>query len=62
MKFAGSNVSTKYFRFGPNIKIRVTVCNVLVQLNEDVFAAYLSKYGSVEPIGQHTVTTSSLSA
>ena len=30
--------------------IRVTVCNVPIQLNGDVLAAYLSKYGSVKAI------------
>ena len=30
--------------------IRVTVCNVPIQLDGDVLAAYLSKYGSVEVV------------
>ena len=54
IKLVGSNVSTKYFRLHPEYqrkhRIRVIVCNVPVQLNGDVLAAYLSAYGSVEEI------------
>ena len=30
--------------------IKVTVCNVSLQLNGDVLAAYLSRYGGVEEV------------
>ena len=50
----GSNVLTNYILLQAEYKgkwrIRVTVCNVPEQLNGDVLAAYLSKYGSVEAV------------
>ena len=53
-KLAGSNISSKYNRLQPEYKghrkIRVTVCNVPIQLNGDVLAAYLSEYGDIEEI------------
>ena len=53
-KLAGENVISKYFRLQPEYmgrrKIRITVCNVLIQLNEEVLAAYLVKHGEIEDI------------
>ena len=50
----GSNVSTKHFRLQPEYKgtrrIKVTMCSVLVQLNRDILAAYMSAYGSVKEV------------
>ena len=31
-------------------KIKITVCNVPIQLNEEVLAAYLCEYGNIEDI------------
>ena len=46
-----SNISSKHFRLQPEYKvqriIKVTVCNVPIQLNGDVLAAYISEYGGV---------------
>ena len=54
MKLAGSNVSTKYFQlqleYREQRRIRVTVCNVPVQLNRNVLTAYLNAYSSVEEV------------
>ena len=54
VKLTGSNVSTKYFRLQPEYKarrrIRVTVCNVPIELNGDALAAYLGAYGRVEEV------------
>ena len=45
-------IAKKYFRLQPEYRgkrrINVTVCNVSMQLNGDVIAAYLSSYGGVE--------------
>ena len=53
-KLAGSNISSKFYRLQPEYKghrkIKVTVCNVPIQLNGDVLAAYLSEYGDIEDI------------
>ena len=53
-KMAGENVTSKYFRLQPEYmgrrKIRITVCNVPIQLNEEVLAAYLVKYREIEEI------------
>ena len=53
-KLAGENVISKYFRLQPEYmgrrKIRITVCNVPIQLNEEVLAAYLVKHGEIEDI------------
>ena len=53
-KLAGENVISKYFRVQPEYmgrrKIRITVCNVPIQLNEEVLAAYLTKHGEIEDI------------
>ena len=72
-KLAGNDISSKYYRLQPEYKshqkIRVTVFNVLIQLNGDVLAAYLRKYGDIEEIitfksssgtahGDYVVTTS----
>ena len=52
-KLAGENIISKYFRLQPEymgrLKIRITVCNVPIQLNE-VLAAYLIKHGEIEDI------------
>ena len=54
VKLAGENVISKYFRLQPEYmgrrKIRITVCNVPIQLNEEVLAAYLVKHGEIEDI------------
>ena len=54
VKLARSNISTKNFwlqlEYQWTRQIRVTMCNIPVQLNGDVLAAYLSKYGSVEEV------------
>ena len=54
VKLAGSNISSKFLRLQPEYKgkqrIKVTVCNVPIQLNGDVLAAHLSEYGSVEDV------------
>ena len=46
-KLAGSNITSKYYRlqleYKGHRKIRVTMCNVPIQLNGDVLAAYLSE-------------------
>ena len=52
-------ITTKYFRLQSEYqgqrRIKVTVCNVSMQLNGDVIAAYLSSYGGVE---DYTLITS----
>ena len=57
-KLAGENVISKYFRLQPEYmgrrKIRITVCNVPIQLNEEVLAAYLVKHGEIEDITKAT--------
>ena len=51
-KLATKNINTKYFRLQPEYlgkrHIKVTVCNASMELNGDVFAAYLSTHGGVE--------------
>ena len=51
-KLATKNITTKYFRRQPEYRgkrrIEVTVCNVSMQLNGEVLAAYLSFYGAIE--------------
>ena len=58
-KLATNNITTKYFRLQPEYQgkrhIKVTVCNISMQLNGDVLAAYLSTYGDVE---EYTLNTS----
>ena len=58
-KLATNNINTKYFRLQPEYlgkrHIKVTVCNVSMQLNGDVLAACLSTYGGVE---EYTLITS----
>ena len=53
-KLAGGNITSKYFRLQPEYmgkrKIKITVCNVPIQLNEEVLAAYLSGYGDIEEV------------
>ena len=52
-KLAG-NITTKFFRLQPEYKghgrIRVTVCNVPMEFNRYVLAAYISDYGVVEEV------------
>ena len=51
---AGDNVTSKYFRLQPKYlgrrRIKITVCNVPIQLNEEVLAAFLSTYGDIEEV------------
>ena len=53
-KLAGGNITSKYFRLQPEYmgrrRIKITVCNVPIALNEEVLAAYLIKYGNIEGI------------
>ena len=53
-KLAGGNITSKYFRLQPEYtgkrKIKIIVCNVPIQLNEEVLAAYLSGYGDIEEV------------
>ena len=53
-KLAGDIITFKYFRLQPEYmgrrKIKITVCNVPIQLNEEVLAAYLSNYGDIEDV------------
>ena len=57
-KLAAHNITTKYFQLQPEYRgkrrINVTVCNVSMELNGDVIAAYLSSYGGVEDYTQIT--------
>ena len=59
-RLAGGNITTRFFRLQPEYRgkrrIRVTVCNVSMQLSGDVLAAYLSIYGGVEQVTQVTST------
>ena len=53
-KLAGGSIISKYFWLQPEYmgkrKIKITVCNVSIQLNEEVLAAYLSGYGDIEGV------------
>ena len=53
-KLAGESINSKYFWLQPEYmgrrRIRITVCNVPIQLNEEVLAAYLCEYGDIENI------------
>ena len=53
-KLAGDNVTSKYFRLQPEYlgrrRIKITVCNVPIQLNEEVLAAFLSTYWDIEEV------------
>ena len=53
-KLAGDTITSKYFRLKPEYmgrrRIRITVCNVPIQLNEEVLAAYLYEYVDIEDI------------
>ena len=55
-KLAENNITAKFFRLQPEYRgqrqIKVTVCNVSMQISGDVFAVYLSAYGGVEHITQ----------
>ena len=54
IKLASSNINPTFFRLQPEYlgkrRIKITVCNVPVQINGDVFAAFLSEYGDVEEV------------
>ena len=54
IKIALGNITTKHYKLQPEYRdqrhIRVTVCGVPIQLNGDVLAAYLSKYGEVDEV------------
>ena len=54
VKLAGSNINSKFFRLQPEYmgrrRIKVTVCNVPMQINREVLAAFLSDYGNVEDV------------
>ena len=54
------SITTRFFKLQPEYRgkrrIRVTVCNVSMQLSGDVLAAYLSIYGGVEQVTQVTST------
>ena len=56
----GGSITARFFRLQPECRgkrgIRVTVCNVSMQLSGDVLAAYLSIYGGVEQVTQVTST------
>ena len=53
VKVARSNITSKY-RLQPKYmgrrRIKVTVCNVPIQLSGDVIAAFLTEYGDVEEV------------
>ena len=53
-KLAGESINSKYFRLQPEYmgrrRICITVCNVPIELNEEVLAAFLCKYGDIEDI------------
>ena len=55
-KLAGGNITSKYFWLQPEYmgrrRIKITVCNVPIALNEEVLAAYLIKYGNIEAINK----------
>ena len=54
IKLAGENITSKYFRLQPEYlgqrRIKVTVCNVPIQINGQVLAALLSEHGDVEDV------------
>ena len=58
-KLAINNITTKFFRLQPEYKgkhrIKVTVCNVSMQLNRDVLTVFLSSFGGAE---DHILITS----
>ena len=53
-KLAGDNITSKYFRLQPEYlgrcRIKIPVCNVPIELNEEVLAAFLSNYGDIEDV------------
>ena len=53
-KLAGDSITSKYFRLQPEYmgkqRIKITICNVPIQLNEEVLAAFLTIYGDIENI------------
>ena len=71
-RYAAKNIVTKFYRQQPEYmdsrKIKVTVCNVPVDLPENVLVSFLSTYGRVEEVsngafeiarGRKTATTPS---
>ena len=54
VKLASNTITSKHFRLQPEYmgrrRIKVTVCNVPIQLSADVIAAYLTEYGDVEDV------------
>ena len=51
-KLAGDNIKSNYFRLQPGYLgrrwVKISVCNVPIELNEEVLAAFLSNYGYIE--------------
>ena len=56
VKLAGGNINSKFFLVQPEYlgrrQIKVTACNVQMQINGKVFAAFLSEYGEVEDVSK----------
>ena len=54
VKLASSTITSKHFWLQPEYmgrrRVKVTVCNVPIQLSADVIAAYLTEYGNVENV------------
>ena len=54
VNLARNNITSKHFRLQPEYmgrrRIKITVCNVPIQLSEDVIAAYLRDYGDLEDV------------
>ena len=57
-RLVGGNITDGFFRLQPEYRgkcrIKVTVCNVSMQISGDVLAAFLSIYGGVEQVIQIT--------
>ena len=55
-KLTGDNITSKYFRLQPEYlgrrRIKITVCNDPIELNEEVLAAFLSNYGDIEDVAK----------
>ena len=56
VKLAGYSISLKFFWLQPEYKgkwrIKVTQCNISIQLNGDLLTTYLSEYGSIDVIAK----------
>ena len=54
VKLAGNNITSKYLRLQAEYmgrrRIKVTVCNVPIQLSGDAIAAFLTEYGGVDVV------------